>query len=237
MTEVFGFAPSYSQLGAMIGQPKNSAHYWFNALPQRHVIAFLALLERLPDARRKAIINEFCRELPSFENPRLAHDPLAISHLENVLQQKHGLAWITGGTEFQRTFLITALGHSLPIIRGEHSILTGIDIHEPRKWVPVGSLFYFKSPASPKTLQRLIAETWPVICRSKASVVLLNGVWVLNPELHQNILGQSQERHVILSVNAMPQITPLDGPVSIITITDTRENERWLKIRVETADL
>jgi hypothetical protein len=84
LTNTLGFQPGFARLARMLGENLGLTHYWFHALPQKHVVAFLTLLERLPEPKRWEVINEWCRELPMLDHPRLAHDPLAVSSMGEV---------------------------------------------------------------------------------------------------------------------------------------------------------
>ena len=116
LADVFGFEPRFDRLAQVLGEKTNKVHYWFKVHPNTQVIAFLSLLERLPDRKRLDLLNLCCRELPSLDSSRLAHVPLAVSNLENLLRRTTGVTLIRGGPEFQRTFLIAAMGHSFPRI-------------------------------------------------------------------------------------------------------------------------
>lgn len=235
-----GFQPSFSHLGRLIGQEKNLTYYWFNGMPQSQVIAFLALLERLPDPKRRDLINDLCRELPTLENPRLAHDPLTVSNLEQLLLQGRGLTWIRGGTEFERTFLSTALGHSFSWITGNQEIVAGLDIHEPRKWVPLERLVYFKHQFSSDKLKKLILEAWPAVRISKARLLLMNEVWAIAPELRPEIVEQANHRHIIITAPdvAMSYEKPsiIKTPIHTLRIAAQRENERLIRVKIEPLD-
>jgi hypothetical protein len=168
LAEVFGFEPRFDRLAQVLGEKTNKVHYWFKVHPNTQVIAFLSLLERLPDRKRLDLLNLCCRELPSLDSSRLAHDPLAISNLENLLRRTTGVTLIRGGSEFQRTFLIAAMGHSFPRIGGPRATVDGLDLHEPKKWVPLERLVYFREPLHPARAKELITQMWPKIRSSNA---------------------------------------------------------------------
>ena len=208
----------------------NSVYYWFKVLPQRHLIAFLTMLERLPEPRRRELINSYCRELPVIDHPRFAHDPLAVSALERLLFQRKGLTWIEGGTDYQRAFVLSALGHSFPRICGQKAVASGLDIFEPRKLVPVERVIYLNEAMPALEMRRLMVENWPVILASKAQLLLLNGVWSTAPELREEILRLSTMRHVVVTVAKSPDSALLNG--CIVTLSVARENSDWLRIAI-----
>jgi hypothetical protein len=237
LTDDFGFEPSISLLASILGEQPNLTHYWFKVLSQKHVIAFLILLEQLPEPRRRAFLNECCRELPRLDNPRLAHDPLATSLLENLLQRTHGLTLIQGGTTFQRTFLVNALGHSFPrLVKGRHCV-TGLDVQEPKKWVPNQSMIYLKQLLTPARVEKLCHEVWPAIRSSDAAVILLNGVWTAAPKLQSEILKLSLHRNVFVTVSTVKEMETIQkqkhGQIHKVTIEAARESEQRIRITVE----
>jgi hypothetical protein len=235
LTDSFGFQPSFSRLGKIIGEQTNLTHYWFKVLPHHHLIGFFCFLERLPEPNRIEFLKKYCRDLPRIDHPRLAHDPLAVGNLETLLRLDQGLTWIQGGTEYQRTWLITALGHSFSILRQDKAAINGIDIHEPRKLVPVETLVYLKEPLPPDQAKQAIRETLPSVCSAKSRLILLNGVWSMAAEMHEQIFRQGLNQHVVLTVDRVPQIvSKASRPVThVITLAPARENEQWIRLKVE----
>jgi hypothetical protein len=112
-----------------------------------------------------------------------------------------------------------------------------MDIHEPRKWVPVETVVYLKEPLPPTKVKELIAATWPSISTSKATLLLLNGVWSAAPALRRQILELASRHHVIVSVSRMPEPKELAGlvktPVHLVTVSPTREEENWIRVKIE----
>lgn len=200
LTNSLGIQPGFPRLARMIGENTSLTHYWFRVLPHRHVIGFLSLLERLPELQRNAWLDEHCRELPRIDHPRLAHDLIAVSNLEQTLRAQRGITWIQGGTDYYRTFVITALAHSAVKFHGERALISGVDVHEPRKWVPVETVTYIMDLLSAPTIKRAIGKLWPDIQASKSAFVLLNGVWETVPELHESILSLALNRHLLVTV-------------------------------------
>jgi hypothetical protein len=238
LAEVCGFdEPTFGRIAQILGVKANKVHFWFTAYRHTHVIAFLSLLERLPERKRVDLLNVLCRELPSLDSPRLAHDPLGISNLENLLRLVNGLTLIRGGTEFQRTFVLTALGHSFPRINGPRASVCGLDLHEPKNWVPLEGMVYFKELLPPARVRELMAQVWPRILSSGAPLVLLNSVWSAGPAFHVDILRLANEHHVVVADSKIPE--PLDirgrngAPVHVVTLASTREHEKWIMVKVE----
>jgi hypothetical protein len=224
-------------LGSIIGAGRSKTNYWFQVFSHPHVIAFLCLLERLPERKRQELLQEFCRDLPSLDHPRLAHDPIGVTRLENILRQPAGLTLIRGGTEFQQTFLLTALGHSFQRHDGEHAKIAGLDIHEPRKWVPIETMTYFREPLCRVKLNQLVRVAWPAIAESGAKLVLLNGIWSVAPELQPEILKLAHQHQVVIADAKTPGPhnlpVSLASPVHVVKVGPAREHLSWIQTEVE----
>lgn len=235
LTAALGFQPGFARLARIIGQRPNLAYHWFTAMPHQHVIGFVNLLEHLPEPKRRDFLNQYCRELPRLDNPRIAHDPLAASNLENLLRRKTGITWIHGGTDYQRSFVITALGHGPWKTSRDAATVAGIDVHEPRKWVPVDAVVYLKEPLPLEVAKRAINQVWPTIRSTQAPLILLNGVWTLMPELRQQILELGLKHHVVLSIPKLPEDLPSATKAfsHIVTVSQAREGEQWIRLKVD----
>lgn len=239
LTKTFGYQPTFEHLAQMLGESLSTTHHWFTSYPNKHVIAFLVLIERLPERKRIEFISECCRELPSLDNPRLAHDQLGVSKLECILKKPKGLTWICGGTEFHRTLLITALGHSYTHVTGSQAGLCGVSIHEPRKWVPLENVIYCKELLEPAKLRDCIIQAWPQIRSAHSGLVLLNEIWSLAPHLEGQILDMTNTHHVVVTDAMAPDLRKIahkiDTQINIIKVSPARENERWIRFEIETA--
>lgn len=237
LTDSFGFQPSFSRLGRIVGRKTNLVHYWFNSLPHHHLIGFFSLLERLPEPERIDFLRTFCRELPRFDNPRISHDPSATGSLENLLEKDRGLTWIQGGPEYQRTWLLTGFGHSFARMFGEKASVGGLDIHEPRKFVPVETLLYLKEPLSSETVKGHIRNAWPSVTSARHRLLLFNGVWSATPELREAILDLASKQHVVLTVDQIPEFrsgaTWKRLITHIVTLSPVREHEQWIRLKVQ----
>ena len=176
LSDVFGFQLSFGRLAWMIGETTSKTHYWFNVFGHPHVVAFLCLLERLPDRQRQDILNLYCRELPTLDHCRLAHDPIAVANLESLLQRTSGLTLLRGGTDFQRTFVVTAMGHSFQCA-GRTNSVAGLDVHEPRKWVPLEKVLYVGRLINSTRLNAVLCSSWERVRASNAQLMLFNGIW------------------------------------------------------------
>ena len=108
---------------------KSTTYNWFDIFHHPQVLGFLCLLERLPPAERQSFIEAHCRAYPTLDDPRLAHAPRKAAKLLELLDQKAGLTLITGGTDFSRTFVFTALAHAASRAGGKLLSGAGIDLH------------------------------------------------------------------------------------------------------------
>ena len=236
LVEAFGSEQTFRRLGKLTGQPPSTTQNWFQTFDHPHLIFFLCLLEQLPERKRLELIDEYCRELPLLSHPRLAHDPLAVSALERLLHESKGFTFINGGTDFHRTFVLSALGHAFERLNGGGAFVAGMDVHEPAKFVPVQGLVYFGGALTDAGLQTFIHETWPAIRSSQAKLLLLNGIWSAVPNLRRQILEQAGRRHVISAdVNAPEAIEfrrSVNERVGIVTVSHAKEDSSWIRVRV-----
>jgi hypothetical protein len=224
LAEIGGAPPSFARLGGMMGQGENTTHYWFHAFAHPHILGLFSLLERVPKRKRQEILDRLFRDLPDFDHPRLAHNPVAITSLKRLIDLPANLVILRGGTDYQRTFVATAMAHAY-LQCGKSRIVAGIDVNEPRTWVPVESVIYFEQLQSPQLLRQGIAAVWPQIIGTKAGMIMLNGVWSLNPELHRPILELARTRLVVLADQNLPEATTqFPGARYLVTVTATRED-------------
>jgi len=191
--------PSFERLARMIGRPTSTTHHWFGMYDHPHVIGFMALLERLSSASRLAFIEMHCRVLPTLADPRLAHSPEQDFRFADLLNQAAGLTAVTGGTDYSRTFLLTALGHSFRRCDGRQKPPAGIDVHQPRLFVPVTSLTYIDDSLALHRIRELTLKVWPRIMTSNARLLLFNRVWSLVPEVREDLLRCAQRKNVVIA--------------------------------------
>lgn len=237
LTDVASFEPSLAWLARITGQHTSKLHYWLHIFRHPHLISFFCLLERLPERKRLEFLSKYCRELPSLNSERLAHDPLAVSSLECLLREPPALTLIGGGNDFQRTFVLTAMGHRFQQL-GKRNLVAGLDLHEPRKYVPIDSVLYAQEPLQLAAIKAGISEAWPSIENSGAGLFLFNGVWSIAPSLHAKILDLAQTRHVIVADNPVcdlqkAAVSLRGGSVRAITVGTTPEHAHWIRIKVD----
>jgi hypothetical protein len=153
--------------------------------------------------------------------------------MQNLLTQNTGLTLLVGGSDEQRTFLITALGHTFCRLDRRHRKVAGIDLHDPTWFVPIETMSYLKGPANPAQAGGLVRRVWPEIVSSKKPIVLLNGIWSALPELHNDILSLATRRHIIVADQqiSMPRAAlPTEHPFHTLSISAARENANWIRV-------
>lgn len=232
-----GYPVNYGQLGRMLGVRDTTAWRWCSSFDDEHVRALFALLERLPVRQRHSVVDSLCRSHPSFGHQILAHDPLALSRLEEIGTKGTGLTLLRGEPEHMREFVISALGHAFPRLDPSHREVTGIDIHPPDRLVPTLGVYYREEKLSVASRVRsFVLAAWAAVKVSKAPLVLLNGIWTSAPELRQSILEMAKIRHVI-AADAFPANIQLgfrfEHPVHIISVSPAKEQPKWIRTRIE----
>jgi hypothetical protein len=156
--------------------------------------ALLKLLERLPEAGRRCIIDDLLRPYPTLDSPRLAHDPVAIQRLHALLEQRWGVSFIQAPSDFLRSFVLNALAHSATRIASALRPVAGLDNHNEDSFVPVPGVIYLGHTADPKELQKKIRAHWPL--PHAGHLVFINGIWSALPE---QLLACAEKRHVLVA--------------------------------------
>jgi hypothetical protein len=178
---------SFERLAKMLGRSKSTTYNWFDIFHHPQVLGFLCLLERLPPAERQSFIEAHCRAYPTLDNPRLAHAPGKAAKLLELLDQKAGLTIITGGTDFSRAFVFTALAHAASRADGKLPAAAGIDLHRSHLFVPVESLIYINGGLGPDHARRLTQRLWPRVLTSGAPRLFFNRVWSTVPDVRDDL--------------------------------------------------
>jgi hypothetical protein len=193
-----GQALTQKEFGRLIGAPRSTIHDWYHGKLAAPIEHFLCAMERLSEIQRTELLRQLCRDCPRLQHPRLAHDPQAVNSLSGLLMRPLGLFVITGPTDALRTFLITALGNSAPLMVTAKTI-SGMDMHRPDSFVPVPGVLYFRNPNDSPQKKQLIQEQWKRMEDSSADVFLFNGVWTMVPELRGKMVELAKRRSVFLA--------------------------------------
>ena len=185
------------------------------ASPRNHTfVSWLCLLRQLVPLERHRVVDELCRDLPQVDHPRLKHNPATVGVLKKLLAKNTGLTFITGSTAPQRTFVLTALGHTFCRVDRLHRNPAGLDIHEPSWFVPVETLLYLRNCDRPGETQKAVRKLWPQLRTSQKPLILLNGIWSLAPELRKDIVALAEQRHVVVADQELSRSPEFDSRFS-----------------------
>jgi hypothetical protein len=195
------------------------------------------LLEQLVPQERHQVLDGLCRDLPLLDHPKLRHNPITVGSLKNLVVKEVGLTLITGGTAEQRTFLLTAFGHTFCRVDQRHRNPAGLDVHEPNWFVPISTLLYFRNPSRPAQTLEAIRALWPTIRFGQEPMIMLNGIWSGAPELHQDIVALAGRKHVVVADQEILLARELGRsatqPLHRLKVSTARDNPSWLAIEVE----
>jgi len=230
-----GHALTQKEFGRLIGAPRSTIHDWYHGNLAAPIEHFLCAMERLSEIQRTELLRKLCRDCPRLQHPRLVHDPQAVNSLSGLLMRPLGLFVITGPTDALRTFLITALGNSAPLMVTTKTI-TGMDMHRPDSFVPVPGVLYFRNPNDSQQKKQLIQEQWKGMEDSSADVFLFNGVWTMVPELRGKIVELAKRRSVFLADEfdgSFPARGEARDMVATFICCDLRPNNQ-IGVRIET---
>jgi hypothetical protein len=202
------------------------------------VEALLQLLERIPEEVRYPVLERFMRVRPVINSSRLAHDPLAISQLLDLLVKPTGLTFIQGSNDAARTFVFNAWAHAFSQrLSFRPNQLSGIDVH-PLDWlVPVDGIHYLTTPWPGDRASAEINKTWPLV--GKGQCRMFNGLWRRLPERHAEMHSWARNCHVVIAdeTNYSPaQLRVLTGklkfPVRLISLSQATSDQIQLKFQL-----
>jgi len=209
------------KVGHMLGVSKSTIHDWFHGKLAGPLQNFLCVFERLTETDRILILRELCRPCPRLEHPRLAHDAEALNRLKALLAQPEGLTFVVGPSE-PRTFLVTALGHSISRVNPTKRVC-GLDVHRPDSFVPVAGVFYCQGPPNLELVRHLAANIVDEVESSEAELVIFNGIWSGISQFLKAIQRLAATRHLIVADEFDPAIDGLakfgPNPVQVIAVS------------------
>lgn len=235
-----GKSPVYREIGDWTGVAEGSIKDWFNNIGNPTAEFLLTLLERIPESSRNMLLNKYLRTWPTIDHPRLCGDMTIVSALRSILCQAEGFTFIQGGSDEQRTFLLTALGHSAIGLLSGFGRIAGIDTHEPDWFVPVSGVTYLHNLHNPARIGEAVQRAWPKICSDhKCRLILVNGIWAALPELHADIYALTSRTNVIVadaSTLAPEQIRAnVTGPINLLSVTSDPAQPVRLRIDIQAA--
>lgn len=180
------------------------------------VEAVLKLCERLQQPKSTELFNQHLRVFPTLASPELAHDPAIIDSLRSLLARPKGLTVIVGGNATQRTFLLTAVGHSYLDERGTPRSLAGWDAHAASWFVPLPGLLYLAGArCAPQALR---------VNGLPQCLLLSNGLWSRFSQHRVHLSRCALTQHVIvadvLDVQRLrAEIMEVETTLDVIVIT------------------
>ena len=146
--------------------------------------------------------------------------------LLELLDQKAGLTIITGGTDFSRTFVFTALAHAASRADGKLPAAAGIDLHRSNLFVPVESLIYINGDLGPDHARRLTQRIWPRVLTSGAPRLFFNRVWSSVPEVREDLLRCAGFKHVVIAEEGALDVgdlkTRVSTPIHVLTLSTAK---------------
>jgi hypothetical protein len=230
---------SFKRLAKMLGRSKSTTYNWFDIFHHPHVLGFLCLLERLPPAERHSFIEAHCRAYPTLDDPRLAQAPGKAAKLLELLNQKAGLTIITGGTDFSRAFVFTALANAASRADGKLPAAAGIDLHRSNLFVPVESLVYIAEDLGPDHARRLTQKIWPRVLTSGAPRLFFNRVWSSVPEVREDLLRCAGFKHVVIAEEGPSDVgdlkTRVSTPIHVLTLSTAQSVPKGILVNCRRA--
>ncbi len=190
---------TFDELGRFAGQAASTAFDKLQKSKHPQVEALLGWLERLPEAVRSELLAGTCRCFTSLEHPKLSHNPVQVSMLKELLRQPSGLTVVTGGNEWLRAFVLSALGQSSLRLGPASRMVAGIDKLLPDWFVPVDGITYLNTPAGESPARDLVVSIWRTMQDANKKLVLLNGVVAALDDSHTQIFALSRKCSVFVS--------------------------------------
>jgi hypothetical protein len=140
-----------------------------------------------------------------------------------LLDQRAGLTIITGGTDFSRTFVFTALAHAACRADGKLPAAAGIDLHRSNLFVPVESLIYINGDLGLDHARRLTQRIWPRVLTSGTPRLFFNRVWSSVPEVRDDLLRCAGFKHVVIAEEGALDVgdlkTRVSTPFHVLTLS------------------
>lgn len=218
------------RLAELIGVPQSTMHDWLHGHRAESVKRFLCALERLSSASRAGVLDLLCRDCPRLDHPALVLNSEARASLSALLEQRHGLTFVSGPFEWARTFMLTALGNSAA---GRLSA-SGFDVHRPDRFVPIPGVWHLARPIAPQVLASLLDRLWPAVARSEAPLLFFNGVWSALPELRRRILACAEAHHVFVADHGGESGAKHRFPVSEVLVAPSSRDPSSIEAAIRT---
>jgi hypothetical protein len=234
LSELRGRRLYYEEIGDIAGQCASTILDWANGANLRQIESFIRIFERLPRVKRAEILERICRQMPSIHAEAISWSGRNVTNCEDLLRKERGCSVIQG-EQNARDYLFTALAHSGSQIKSPISSVCGLDSRSADHFVPADGINYLRASLDMAKLRELAQLAWPAILKSKAPLVMLNGIWAALPELHGEIFEMATSRHVFIAENLgltearLAEQLPIPGHV----LSVKRDADRRISINVQ----
>ncbi len=115
--------------------------------------------------------------------------------------------------------------------------MAGLDVHEPRKWVPLEKVLYVGRLINSTRLNAVLCSSWERVRASNAQLMLFNGIWSAVLGLQGQILELAKKKHVLLADGTMPEPSRVaalaNAPVTVVTLISTSDSGQFIRLKVE----
>lgn len=219
-----GHPLGFAELGRFMGQSTSTVHFWFSSYRHPHLVGFMSLLERLSPVERQLFIEAHCRVFPSLLNASLAGH---VAKLSALMAKTAGLTVVIGVSDRARTSVLTGFGHSWRRRYPRSGGPAGIDIHRPREFVPIDSVYYIDETLPGSQIRELALSVWPRLATSRTQLLVGNRLWHSVKEIRNDLLRIAEHKHVVLAEESMAEFADfrsrLPDPTHTVTVSDARQ--------------
>jgi DNA-binding transcriptional regulator YiaG len=208
---------TYETMAAWSGLTTTTLHNWSEGAPVEQVEALIQLLARVPVQARHDIFDKACPPMPSLAHPYIARDRMVVGYLDEVLRNRSGTTVVQSQSEYLRSFVATALAHSLAGQNPNRAVISGYDIHAANWFVPIDGVEYLNAWKQPNGLEaKLVARGF-----KPARMAFLNGVYSRAPGLRAQAQRLSATTHVVISDRSFPirELEYFGGPKHVVTVS------------------
>jgi hypothetical protein len=221
------------RFGEFLGLPKSTLNDWMHGRLVDQIERFVCGLERLDDTERIRLLRQICRPCPRLTDAWFSWDQGAVTGLKATGRQLCGLTFVSGPIDTLRTYLVTAIANSAAgTMRA-----CGLDVHDPKTFVPIPGVFYLRKLCSRDDLQKIIHAVWTSCQGCDSPLVVLNGVWNVAPELQAEIVAAAKHKHVMVADDfrgRAPQLIRKAPEPSTLIYVDRDEAQRnRISVRIE----
>lgn len=227
-----GGTQSLQDLWQITGRPSGTIGSWCEGVPMQQVEFIFTLLERLPQTLRHQLVDQACRIYPVLSHPFLAHDPLAVFRLENIIRQSSGLTILRGGQsqELPRAFVLSAIGNSIRQVRLGKVTVLGLDT-QSLPWASPRGITNTNHCREAHLLKQRISQIKEA---AEGSLVLLGGDWSEMSGLGVEV-GRLAARCNVIATESPAfgpnnPVRPRPSSMQVITVARLREQPEWIQI-------